>query len=57
MLENQLHHYGAANDKVRQPVQRKFSELFMPSDAAWLAKAHADAWQAVTGILRAEGFG
>jgi hypothetical protein len=29
---------------------------FMPSDAAWQAKARADAQQAIRGILRAEGF-
>lgn len=55
VLENQLHHYGAANDKVRAQVQHEFAELFMPSDAAWQAKAHADARQAMRGILRAEG--
>jgi predicted deacylase len=55
VLENQLHHCGAANDKVRQQVQHEFAELFMPSDVAWQAKAHADARQAMKGILRAEG--
>ena len=46
---------GAANEQVRQRAQREFAELFMPADAAWQAKAHADARRAVTGILRAEG--
>ncbi len=35
VLENQLHHYGATNDRVRAQVQREIAELFMPSDAAW----------------------
>jgi hypothetical protein len=55
VLENQLHHYGAANDKVRAAVQHEFAELFMPSDATWQAKAHADARQAMRGIFNAEG--
>jgi predicted deacylase len=55
VLENQLHHYGAANDDVRAQVQREFAEMFMPSEAAWQTKAHADAQQAMKGILRAEG--
>jgi hypothetical protein len=55
VLENQLQQYGAANDKVRQQVQGEFAELFMPSDAAWQAKAHADARRALTGIFKAEG--
>ena len=55
VLENQLHHYGAANDKVRAQVQHEFAELFMPSDVAWQAKAHADAQQALRGIFKAEG--
>jgi predicted deacylase len=54
-LENQLHHYGAANDQVRAAVQHEFAELFMPSDAAWQAKAQADARQAMRGIFTAEG--
>jgi hypothetical protein len=55
VLENQLQHYGAANEKACQQVQHEFAELFMPSDAAWQAKAHADAQQAMTGIFKAEG--
>jgi hypothetical protein len=55
VLENQLHHFGAANEKVQQQVQHEFAELFMPSDAAWQAKAHADAQQALRGIFKAEG--
>ncbi len=55
VLENQLHHYGAANDRVRRQVQREFAELFMPSEAAWQAKARADARQAMKGIFKAEG--
>jgi hypothetical protein len=55
VLENQLHHYGATQDNVRAAVQHEFTELFMPSDAAWLTKAHADAQQAMRGILKAEG--
>ena len=55
VLENQLHHYGAVHDKVRQQVQNEFAELFMPSDEAWQAKAHADAQQAMQGIFTAEG--
>lgn len=55
-LENQLHHYGTAHDRVRAQVQREFAELFMPPAADWQAKAHADAQQAIRGILRAEGF-
>jgi hypothetical protein len=40
---------------VRARVQHEFAELFMPAEAAWQAKAHADARQALRGILRAEG--
>ncbi len=55
VLENQLHQFGAANEKVRQQVQHEFAELFMPSEAAWQAKAHGDAQQAMRGIFTAEG--
>ena len=57
-----LEHSGVIKDVLarlvaRQPVLREFAELFMPAVAAWQAKTHADARQAVKGILRAEGFG
>jgi hypothetical protein len=55
VLENQLHHYGVANDRVRVQVQRESAESFMPSEVAWQAKAHAAARQAMWGILRVEG--
>jgi hypothetical protein len=55
VLENQLHHYGTAHEKVRRQVQHEFAELFMPSAATWQAKAHADARQALRGIFTAEG--
>jgi predicted deacylase len=55
VLENQLQHYGAANGQVRQQVLREFAELFMPADAAWRVKAHAEAQRALKGILHAEG--
>jgi hypothetical protein len=55
VLENQLHHHGAAHAGVRRQIQHEFAELFMPSAAAWQAKARADAQQALRGIFKAEG--
>ncbi len=55
VLENQAHWHGAA-PHVRAWVSREFNELFAPAAPDWRAQALADAHQALTGILRAEGF-
>ncbi len=56
VLENRLHWQGAANEKMATQVKRDFEELFHPSASDWRTKAVADADQAFSGILRAEGF-
>lgn len=56
ILENQLHHYGTPKTGVRAAVEREFRELYFPQEARWQAKAVADARQALSGILSAEGF-
>jgi predicted deacylase len=55
VLENQLYQHGARHDRSRAAIQHEFAELFMPASLAWQAKAQADARQAFSGILRAEG--
>jgi predicted deacylase len=56
MFENQLYWHGAVNDKLTERVKHDFEELFNPAAADWRAKAVADADQAFTGILKAEGY-
>jgi predicted deacylase len=53
--ENQAHWHGTAAG-MAATVAREFEALFYPGDPAWRAKALADAQQALSGILRAEGF-
>jgi predicted deacylase len=54
--ENHLFWHGATRDPLKTRIQHDFEELFNPSALAWRAKALADADQAFTGILTAEGF-
>ena len=55
-LENQLHWFGATNDRLAAQIKHDFEELFNPSAPEWKAKAVQDADQAFEGILSAEGF-
>ena len=55
--ENRLFHYGAKNDRVAQQARIDFDELFNPQEMHWREKAIQDARQALSGIIRAEGFG
>jgi hypothetical protein len=54
--ENRAYWYGAGNDKVRAQAKHGFEELFNPSAKDWREKAVVDADQAITGILKAEGY-
>jgi hypothetical protein len=56
VFENRLHWQGAANEKLARRVKYDFEELFNPAASEWRAKAVADADQAFTGILKAEGY-
>jgi hypothetical protein len=56
MFENRLFWHGAVNDKLAEQVRYDFEELFNPIATDWRAKAVADADQAFTGILQAEGY-
>lgn len=55
VLENQAHWHGAT-PRVRAWVAQEFAELFAPAAPDWRAQALVNAQQALTGILRAEGF-
>jgi hypothetical protein len=56
VLENQLHHYGAASPALARRIRRDFEALFTPDDPAWRHQAIASARNAFQGILTAEGF-
>jgi hypothetical protein len=56
MFENRLYWHGAVNDKLAEQVKHDFEELFNPAATNWRVKAIADADQAFTGILKAEGY-
>jgi hypothetical protein len=56
VLENQLHHSGAASPALARRVRREFDDLFAPEDPAWRTQAIESARRAVRGILTAEGF-
>jgi len=53
--ENRAHHWGVPPNRV-DAVKAAFRELFYPSEEAWRQKALADCRQALTGVLRAQGF-
>jgi len=54
--ENHLFWHGAAREPIKTRLKADFEELFNPCAPEWRAKAVADADQAFTGILSAEGF-
>jgi hypothetical protein len=54
--ENHLFWHGATRNPLKTRIQHDFEELFNPRAPDWRAKALADADQAFTGILTAEGF-
>lgn len=56
IFENQLYWHGARNANIERWVKHEFLELFYPEAFEWRRKAIADADQAFTGILSAEGF-
>jgi hypothetical protein len=53
VLENQLHHHGAQNERARKWVRREFDGLYFPTRAGWQRKALADCRRAFEGILKA----
>jgi hypothetical protein len=53
ILENQLRHHGAVNDKAASQVRAEYEELFLPAEEKWREKALADCRQALEGILKA----
>lgn len=54
--ENRAYWHGAGSDKIHVRVKHSFEELFNPAAKDWREKAVADANQAFTEILKAEGF-
>jgi hypothetical protein len=54
--ENRLHWHEAADESIKAAVRLEFEELFNPSAPDWQEKAVADADQAFSGILKAEGY-
>ena len=54
--ENRLFWHGALYEQVADMVKQEFEELFNPSASDWKEKAVADADQAFSGVLRAEGY-
>ena len=55
ILANQMRRHGTA-EGAHERLNAEFRELFFPQEAAWQAKAIADARQAFESILRAEGY-
>jgi hypothetical protein len=53
VFENQLHWYGARNEKAAERVRREFDEFYFPSETKWREKALADGRQAFDGMLKA----
>jgi len=56
ILENQAHWYGTVSDAAHVRIQKRFRQLYYPQEKDWQMKAIQDADQAVSGILRGEGF-
>jgi hypothetical protein len=54
--ENRAYWHGAGNEKIHARAKHGFEELFHPAAKDWREKAVADADQAFTGILKAEGY-
>jgi murein tripeptide amidase MpaA len=55
IFENRAHWFGV-RPSARAWLRREFDELYCPSEPAWFEKAQADARQAFSGILKAEGY-
>jgi len=53
---NQLRWFGAADEATGRRVWEEYRGLYLREDEPWRAKCLADARQAFSGILRAEGF-
>jgi hypothetical protein len=54
IFENQAYQYGAS-PSAQAWIRREFVEMYNPAELAWRNKAAADARQAFSGILSAEG--
>jgi len=54
--ENRAYWHGAGNERIHAQARHGFEELFHPVAKDWREKAVADADQAFTGILKAEGY-
>jgi hypothetical protein len=55
-FENRLYWHGTTNNQLTSQIKKDFEELFNPIDDDWRTKAVADADQAFSGILKAEGY-
>lgn len=51
ILKNQLNQHGAS-PQAAEWVKNEYSELYLPSEAAWLEKALADARKVFTAVVR-----
>jgi len=56
ILENQLHRYGAQDERLREWVESEWERLYAPQEPSWREQAVAEARKALEGILRAESF-
>lgn len=56
ILENQLRHHGAISKAAEGEIRAEYEELFFPQESRWQEKALTDGRQALTGILRGQGF-
>lgn len=54
--ENQVYHHGSRTPAIRTRVQRRFCELFNPSDAAWQQQALNAALERIETLLVRRGF-
>jgi len=54
--ENRAYWHGTKNERILARAKYGFEELFHPEAEDWRIKAVADADQAFTGILKAEGY-
>ena len=54
--ENRAYWHGTGNEKIHAQAKHGFEELFNPTAKDWREKAVADADQAFTGILKAQGY-
>ena len=56
IFENWLSHHPTANPRLAEKIHHEFAGLYLPEEPAWRDKAVADARQAFSGILKAEGY-